>query len=83
MFLSSTTSNTTQLNFQTEFITGSGISPSLFHQTIALVTDTEVLPGGEVSYPLAEALNWNVTRFGNRSRIHQEAALFLNEGGTT
>ena len=83
MLLSSTTTNTTQRNFQTEFIGGSGISSSLFHQTIALVTDTEVLPGGEISYRIAEALNWNVTRFGNRSRIHQEAALFLNEGGTT
>ena len=83
MLFTSTTSNTTKLNFHTEFITGSGISTPLFHRSIALVSDTEVLPGGEVQYRIAEALNWNVTRFGNRSRIHQEAALFLNEDGAT
>ena len=83
MFFTSTTSDTTQLNFQTEFITGSAIAAPLFRQSIALVTDTEVLPGGEVSYRIAEALNWNITRFGNKSRIHQEAALFLNEDGST
>jgi hypothetical protein len=83
MLFTSTTSNTTKLNFHTEFIIGSAISAPLFHRSIALVSDTEVLPGGEIQYRIAEALNWNVTRFGNRSRIHQEAALFLNEDGAT
>ena len=66
-----------------EFVHGSGIAPSLYAAGIALVADTEVLAGGEVAYPIAEALNWKLTRFGQQARATLFAALFLNEDGST
>lgn len=65
-----------------EFITGSAISPDLFRATVDLVDDIEVLPGGEVRYPIHEALNWRVTRFGHQTRANQQAAILRNEDGS-
>ena len=65
-----------------EFISGSGISPSLYEAAIRIVADTEILSGNEVSYPIAEALNWRVTRFGHQARENLFAALFCNEDGS-
>lgn len=66
-----------------EFITGSAIDPALFQAAILPVSDTEIFPGGEVSYPIHEALNWHLTRFGRQARETSYAALLLNEGGST
>ncbi|MBW4421908.1 MAG: DUF3854 domain-containing protein [Myxacorys californica WJT36-NPBG1] len=66
-----------------EFITGSGIDPDLFATAVRLVADTEVLPGGEVAYPIHEALNWRMTRFGDRARTTLWAALLVNQDGST
>ena len=77
----------TALHFQntiaTEFTHGSAIAPDLFTQAIALVQDTEVSAGGEVSYPIHDSLNWRMSRFGQQARSTLEAALFQNEDDTT
>ena len=65
-----------------EFITGSAIAPALFHATTRTVSDVEVGYGGEVSYPIHEALNWHVARFGHQVRENLEAILFENEDGS-
>lgn len=64
-----------------EFCQGSAISRDLFKATVELVNDTEALSGGEVRYPIHEALNWNVSRFGHQARESLQAAIFLNEDG--
>ena len=66
-----------------EFIEGSAIAPTFYRDVIRIVSDTEVMPGGEVTYPIAEALNWKVTRFGYQARETLFAALFTNEDGST
>ena len=66
-----------------EFIDGSAIAPALFQSAIALVSDTETFAGGDVAYPIHEALNWHITRFGYQARANLYAALFLNEDGST
>jgi hypothetical protein len=68
---------------ESEFIKGSAIDPTLFQAAIALVSDTETFAGGDVDYPIHEALNWHLTRFGYQARETVYAALFLNEGGST
>ncbi|PZV06002.1 MAG: DUF3854 domain-containing protein, partial [Leptolyngbya sp.] len=65
-----------------EFIHGSEIAPDLFRATVEVVSDTEVLPGGDVCYPIHEALNWHLTRFGHQARITQQAAILRNEDGS-
>ncbi|MFM7424281.1 MAG: DUF3854 domain-containing protein, partial [Elainella sp.] len=70
------------MSFEHEFTAGSGIARSLYEANIELVADTTVLPGGEVSYPIHEALNWRVTRFGHRARETQQAAIIRNEDGS-
>jgi hypothetical protein len=65
-----------------EFIVGSAIAPELFDEAIEFVHDTETLPGGDVRYPIAEALNHKVVRFGRSSRRTEQAALFKNENGS-
>lgn len=65
-----------------EFVEGSAIAPSLFRVATRIVSDTEALPGGDVAYPIHEALNWNVTRFGYRARTTLYAILLLNENGS-
>ncbi|HEY9908101.1 MAG TPA: plasmid replication protein, CyRepA1 family, partial [Thermosynechococcaceae cyanobacterium] len=66
-----------------EFIVGSAIVPDLYCVATQFVGDTDVLPGGEVSYPIHEALNWKLTRFGYHARATQQAALLVNEDGST
>jgi hypothetical protein len=66
-----------------EFVTGSGIDPDLFATAVRIVPDTDVLPGSEVAYPIHEALNWRMTRFGNRARTTLWAALLINQDGST
>jgi Domain of unknown function (DUF3854) len=67
---------------ETEFLQGSAIDRDLYQTAVHLVGDIEVLPGGDVAYPLHEALNWRVTRFGYQARSTQEAALLVNEDGS-
>lgn len=64
-----------------EFIEGSAIAPCLYQAATRIVADTEVLPGGDVTYPIHEGLNWRVTRFGRQSRASLQAVLLLNEDG--
>lgn len=71
-----------QTQFEREFVEGSAIAPSLYQVATRFVTDTEVLPGGDVTYPIHEALNWNVTRFGYQARTNLCAILLLNEDGS-
>ncbi|MBD2121289.1 plasmid replication protein, CyRepA1 family [Trichocoleus sp. FACHB-262] len=67
---------------QQEFVEGSAIAPCLYHVATRLVGDTESLPGGEVAYPIHEALNWHVTRFGYQARTNLYAVLLINEDGS-
>src|SRR5579883_524864 len=66
-----------------EFVAGSAIAPALYHATTSLVKDTEMLPGGDVRYPIHEALNWHLTRFGRQARQSFEAVLLQHEDGST
>ena len=68
---------------ESECTHGSAIAPALFQAAIALVSDTETFAGGDVAYPIHEALNWHVTRFGYQARETLYAALFFNEDGST
>ncbi len=66
---------------QQEFMAGSGIAPALYRAATRVVSDTESLPGGDVAYPIHEALNWHLTRFGAQARTTLSAILLLNEDG--
>lgn len=66
-----------------EFLQGSAIDPGLYKVTTRIVSDTAVLPGGDVEYPIHEALNWKVTRFGFQARETLHAVFFQNENGST
>jgi Domain of unknown function (DUF3854) len=66
-------------NVQREMIQGSAIAPSLYASGIQILTDTVIQAGRDVSYPIHEALNWRVTRFGRQVRQTQYAAIFRNE----
>jgi hypothetical protein len=79
------------MNFQAlitrSFIEGSGIPQALFNQIAEFVRDTEVTIGGDVEYPIAEALNWKVPGRGQywqprRARENLESFLFRNADGT-
>lgn len=70
------------LDFKAEFVTGSGITPSLFECAVRVVSDVEQGPGGEVTYPIHEALNWKVTRFGLQARPTLQGAMLLQEDGS-
>jgi hypothetical protein len=65
-----------------EFVESSGIAPPLYQATTRLVADMEVLPGGDVIYPIHDALNWRVIRFGKQARSDLQAVLLLNEDGS-
>jgi hypothetical protein len=65
-----------------ECIQGSAIDPQFWGSAIEIVADIDVGSGGEVSYPIHDALNWRVTRFGQQARQSQAAAIFLNEDGS-
>ncbi|MBW4548603.1 MAG: DUF3854 domain-containing protein [Symplocastrum torsivum CPER-KK1] len=58
-----------------EWTQESGVSLGLFHSTVELVADTESEAGGEVRYPIHEALNWHVVRFGRQARATEYAAI--------
>lgn len=65
-----------------EWTVESGINPALFERTVQVVPDTLTdLSTHEVSYPIHEALNWKLTRFGHQARTTQYAALILNDDG--
>ena len=66
-----------------EFVQDSAIAPVLYVSATRLVRDTEVLPGGDVAYPIHEALNWRLTRFGFQARETLQAVLLQNEDGST
>ena len=65
-----------------EFIKGSAIAPSLYRTATRIVSDTEQQLG-EASYPIHEALNWQLTRFGHSARSTMYAALLQQESGET
>ena len=66
-----------------EFTQGSRIAADLFTTAVNIHSDVEVQPGGEVRYPIHEALNWKFTRFGRQARTTLYAALLQNEDGST
>jgi Domain of unknown function (DUF3854)/Origin of replication binding protein len=68
-----------EASIATECIQTSAIAPSLFKAAVQVVQDTEIGSGRDVVYPIHEALNWRMTRFGQQAREHLSAALFLNE----
>ena len=68
---------------QQECCEGSAISPALYQAALTLVSDVELLPGGEVGYPIHEALGWQRSRFPHQAHTTQYAALFENEDGST
>lgn len=75
-----------QANFtaqtEQEFLQGSAIAPTIYRATTSIVSDIEADLGGDVAYPIHDALNWHVTRFGRQTRKIFYAVLLLNEDGT-
>ena len=69
-------------HIEQEFCQGSAIALDLFKANVQFAQDTEVLPGGEVQYPIHEALNWDrVVRFGRQARATEYAAILAQETG--
>jgi len=68
---------------QRECCEGSAISLALYQSAVTLISDVELLPGGEVDYPIHEALGWQRSRFPHQAHTTQYAALFENEDGST
>jgi Domain of unknown function (DUF3854) len=68
--------------FETEFIHGSGINPSLYTSAVRVVGDLESPIPGEAETPIHEALNWRYRRFGLLANESLLAALLLNEDGS-
>ncbi|HEY9847188.1 MAG TPA: DUF3854 domain-containing protein, partial [Candidatus Caenarcaniphilales bacterium] len=63
-----------------EWTVESGVDLALVDCTLQCVPDTLVDPSThEVSYPIHEALNWKLTRFGFQARPTEFAALILND----
>jgi Domain of unknown function (DUF3854) len=71
-----------QRDIEQEFVVGSAIAPALYSAAIHVVSDTEMTAGGEAHYPIDEAFNWQPTRFGQKARATQYAALMANENGS-
>lgn len=66
-----------------EWTVESAINPGLFEHTVQVVPDTLTDPySHEASYPIHEALNWKLTRFGFQARKTEFAALILNDDGS-
>ena len=65
-----------------EFTQESGIHPALYRAATRLVSDTES-EFGEVRYPIHEALNWHLTRFGHQARANLSAVLLQQESEET
>mgnify|MGYP002777204289 CR=1 FL=1 len=81
--LSTVTFSEFQSQIEREFLQGSAVAPALFSSAIQFIEDTEILPGGEVAYPIHEALGWvRIVRFGKQARENEFAALFKNEDGS-
>ena len=68
---------------QQECCEGSAISLALYQAAVTLISDVELLPGGEVDYPIHEALGWQRSRFPHQAHTTQYAALFENEDSST
>jgi hypothetical protein len=68
--------------FESEFIHGSGINPSLYASAVRVVGDLESPIPGEAETPIHEALNWRYRRFGLLANESLLAALLLNEDGS-
>lgn len=63
-----------------EWTVGSNVDSTLFKRTVQCVPDTLTDSyTHEVSYPIHEALNWKLTRFGFKARTTEFAALILND----
>ena len=58
------------------------IAPSLFQAAVHICQDLEITATGDVETPIHNALNWNYTRFGQRTREALQAALLINEEGS-
>ena len=72
-----------QQQVQQEWTIGSAIDAALFDRTVEVVPDTLTNPyTHEPSYPIHEALNWKLTRFGLQARETDYAALILNDDGS-
>jgi hypothetical protein len=65
--------------FDTEFIQGSAVHPSLYAATVQVVGDLESDTAGEADTPIHNALNWRYVRFGLQVNASLVAALLLNE----
>ena len=68
-------------SFDRECIEGSAIAQPLYSSAIKIVGDLEI-SGSDVTSPIHEALNWNYTRFGQKTSASFHAALLVNEDGT-
>jgi hypothetical protein len=65
-----------------EWTIGSAIDVTLFERTVEVVPDTFIDSyTHEPSYPIHEALNWQLTRFGHQARQTEFAALIHNDDG--
>jgi Domain of unknown function (DUF3854) len=73
---------TPEQNFRREFIDGSGILPELVDMAITVASDIELLPTGDVSSPLHEALGWNYVRFGHQIKESMVGAILTQEDGS-
>jgi Domain of unknown function (DUF3854) len=69
-------------DFETEFLLGSAIAPTLYASAIRVVGDLESDSSGETEAPIHDALNWRYTRFGPKANQSRRAALLLNEDGS-
>jgi len=71
-----------QQRIYSEFVKESAIDSGLFRSAIDFHQDVEVSPGGTVTTPIHDALNWQYTRFGHQAKDFLLAALFVNEDGS-
>ena len=67
--------------FRDEFVEGSGITPSIYTRAVRLLPDFQVDENGDPEYPIRDALNWTVTRFGAQANRANLAAGFMQENG--
>ncbi|WP_334191152.1 plasmid replication protein, CyRepA1 family (plasmid) [Synechococcus elongatus PCC 11801] len=81
MVFSIPVSGNLQTQIQQEFCQSSAIAFGLFQQAIAVVADIEIDPLTHevIGTPIADALGWHFTRFGQQARSSQTAAIFVQE----
>lgn len=78
----STTFESFKSKIAKEFLQDSAIALELFEEAVEMVPEIQILPGGEVETPIADALNWRYTRFGRQANTsRQYAALLRQESG--